>query len=43
MTDAPGWIDAKYITWHTAMLKVSKEGVGKNEDLEMKGEKDGSG
>jgi len=31
------------MTWCTPVFKVRKEGVGENEDMEMKGEKVGSG
>ena len=33
--------DAKYITWYILFLKVTKEGVKKNEDQVLKGEKIG--
>lgn len=43
MTDAPEKIDAEYSIGDTFVTGVTKEGAGKNEDLEMKGEEIGSG
>ena len=42
MTDAPEKIDAEYSIGDTFVMEVTKEGVGKNEDLEMNEEKIGS-